>query len=587
MLIGAKNIAFGVVGVLLAVSAGGAATLLQEGLSAAQVELVRVAAWGAEAEAEAALQTLTRQLEPSGRAVSREVFLDLEEILREGPPVERTPARKIGDHAEIFEVALPDGRRIPVLVQLPPGYSQANRWPLVLAMHGGPPGSEEGALRSAAGMLEVWREAAAEAGWLVVSPAMTHVRSMGPRTEARLPYEVLRPEQAAAILSVVQRRYRVDPDRIVSTGISLGSNFSIAFGAATPDRFAAIVPVSTEGDSREHLLRNLQHVPTYVLEGTQDRNIRGINGPRALGDILARFAYDATYREFGDRAHEGFQELYSDVLRWAAVRPRDPYPDRLLRVPHDGIMPLARRVFWLESDTRQGLVSARVSGDNAIDIEVRRARRLTLYLHDRLVDLDRPIAVTVNGVVLPPITASRRVTFALQQVRALDDGSRGAAASVMIEVPGGDVSIAAGRRLSERFEPVQREGRLSFWEYYAVNALNERFPALGIEGVETDVPADVLPALVAGGFAPANEGVGVRIDAVDPEGPFAGSGIRAGDLLLEVGGEPFFAGNGGLDGLHHWLTRELVAAARDYELVVWRDGGVVSLSAALALGPYR
>ena len=56
---------------------------------------------------------------------------------------------------------------------------------------------------------------------------------------------------------------------------------------------------------------------------------------------------------------------------------------------------------------------------------------------------------------------------------------------------------------------------------------------------------------------------------------------------VENRGEPFSAGNGGLDGLHHWLTRELVAAARDYELVVWRDGGVVSLSAPLALGPYR
>lgn len=582
MLIGAKTIALAAVGALLAAVAG-----LQEGLSASQVELVRVAAWGAEAEADVALQTLARQLEPGGSAVSREVFLNLEEILREGPPVERTPAREIDADAELFEVTLPDGRRVPVLVQLPPGYSEARRWPLMLAMHGGPPGSEEGALRSAAGMLEVWREAAAEAGWIVVSPAMTHVRSMGARTETRLPYEVLRPEQAAAIFSVVQRRYRVDPDRFISTGISLGSNFSIAFGAATPDRFAAIVPVSTEGDSREHLLRNLQHVPTYVLEGTQDQNIRGINGPRALGDILARFAYDATYREFGDRAHEGFQELYPDVLRWAASRTRDPYPDRLLRVPHDGIMPLARRVFWLESDTRQGLVSARISGDNEIDIEVRRVRRLTLYLHDRLVDLDRPITVTVNGIVLPPITASRRVTFALQQVRALDDGSRGAAASATIDVPAGDASIAAGRRLSVRFEPVQPEGQLSFWEYYAVNALNERFSALGIEGVETDLPAQVLAALVAGGSLAANEAVGMRVAVVDPEGPFGSSGLRAGDLLLEVGGEPFFAGNGGLDGLHHWLVRELTATRRDYELVVWRDGGVVRLSAALALGSYR
>ncbi len=129
MLIGAKTIALAGAGALLAVSAGGAVTGIQEGLSASQVELVRVAAWGAKAEAGAAIQALARQLEPSGGAVSREVFLNLEEILREGPPVERTPAREIGDDAEAFEVTLPDGRRIPVLVQLPPGYSEAKRWP--------------------------------------------------------------------------------------------------------------------------------------------------------------------------------------------------------------------------------------------------------------------------------------------------------------------------------------------------------------------------------------------------------------------------------------------------------------------------
>src|SRR4029450_3185413 len=158
-----------------------------------------------------------------------------------------------------------------------------------------------------------------------------------------------------------------------------------------------IVPVSTEGDSREALLRNLRDTPVYILEGTRDRNIRVIDGPRSLADILTGFGYDITYREFGDRAHEGFQEHYDDVLRWLDARPRQVYPREVVRVPHPAIVPVSRRVRWIESDTRQGLVRAVAQPPDRIDGTARWARKITLFLHDRLVDLDRPITIRING----------------------------------------------------------------------------------------------------------------------------------------------------------------------------------------------
>ena len=569
-----------------------AAPAQESGLSAEQVELVKTILWGSDdqsSRAAAALRAVRGAEEPSSRAE----FLHLEEILREGrPPVPQdepmvTPAGPTPEvHVATFLVELPDGRDIPVFAALPPGYDPARPWPVIFAMHGGPPGSAEGAIRSAGRMIDVWQQPAAAAGWIVVSPAMVHVRSMGRRTENRLPYEVLRPEHAAAIISAVQRRYRIDPDRIVSTGISLGSNFSIGYAASIPDRFAAIVPVSTEGDSREHVLRNLQHVPAYVLEGAQDRNIRGITGPRALGNILARFAYDATYREFGDRAHEGFQELYPDVLRWLAARPRDVYPPEVLRVPHSGIMPLSRRVFWIESDTRQGVVQARVAGDNHIEITAHWAGVVTLYLHDRLVDLDRPIALTVNGSSLPPRQAHRSVEFAARQARQLDDTGRASASMITVTIPQTPAAVAAGEELWSLLEPQQPEGPLSFWEFYAVNALVERFPTIGLHGLEVALSADMAAAVIAAGGAVVAESVGIELDAIDADGPFAGAGLRAGDTLLGVGGEPFFRGRGGLEHLHHWLIGELTAVPRAYDLVVWRDGELQVLEAELGLGPY-
>jgi predicted esterase len=524
-------------------------------------------------QAEAALNA-----DDSLKAVSRIRFHDVEELIRRGrtdfPP---PPAWAYGGFLpEEVIVTLPDGRTMPVIVQLPPQYNPATAWPMLLAMHGGPPGSAEGARRSANRMLRVWNQAAADAGWIIVSPIMTTVVSAGGRTEDRLPYEILRSEQMEAILATVEKRYRIDPNRIVSTGISLGSNFSIAFACARPDRFAAIVPVSTEGDSRELLLRNMMHVPAHILEGTQDRNIRTIQGPNALAAILTSFGYDLTYREFGDRAHEGFQEHYPDVLRWLADRPRPVYPREVLRVPHPAIAPTSRRVFWIETDTREGLAHAKVEG-NRIDITTRWVREIRLYLHDRLVDLDRPVEVWANGVRVKETEVTRSVPLALEQARFLKDTGRIYAGSLTVTVPQSEESLEAGRSLWKSLEPKHPEGVLSFWEMYATRALEERFPTLGLEGQAVDDPTQL---------GLDGEMTGIRLTQVDPDGPFGEVSLRVGDVLLEVDGEPFVASHG-LGFLHAWLLRELDGVARPYTLLIWRNGERLELESELALGDYR
>ena len=520
-------------------------------------------------------------------AATRSAFASFERLLeRSRPDSTPLPPREGGVfRAQLLTVTLPDGREMPVFVQLPPDYDPERAWPTILAMHGGPTASPEQSMRGAMNMLDVWLEPAKNAGWIVISPAMTHVVAAAPRTEERLPYEILRADQMEAMLRAVGQRYHLDPDRIVSTGISLGSNFSIAYAASRPARFAGIVPVSTEGESREHLLRNLMHVPTFVLEGARDRNVRSVDGARALDAILERFGYDHVYREFSDRAHEGFQEVYPEVLRWLEARPREPFPAEILRVPHRGIVPLAKRVHWIEADTRQALVRAKAIG-NRIDIEARWARKLHVYLHDRLVNLDEPIQIRVNGVLAYEGRVDRSIPFALEQVRALDDLGRPFAGRVTVAVSESLESVRAGVRLTEDLAPQHPEGALSFWETYAIRALMERFPSLEIEGVEVADPK----SLGLGGELTA-----IRLTTVEPDSPFAAAGVKEGDLLLEVGGEPFFAGHGlnglrgfdGLDELYRWLVLELDGVARPYPVVVRRDGVELTLEASLALGSYR
>ncbi len=541
-------------------------------------DLVRSYLWpGTLEEFEAARAALVSDSSLVG--VSRMQMHDLTELMRRGRPA--TPSTLLAperDSVDAFTVAAPGGREIPVYVRVPSRYTPDTEWPLMLAMHGGPPGSEEGARRSALRMVQVWVAAAERAGWIIASPAMVSTVARDGRTQERLPYEIFHPEEARAVIDAVRERYSVAPDRIVSTGISLGSNFSIGFGAAHPDWFSAIVPVSTEGDSRELLLRNLQWVPTYVLEGSQDRNIRGVGGPRALSDILTAFGYDLTYREFSDRAHEGFQDHYDDVLRWLDSRPRRTTPREVLRVPHSGIVPVARRLHWIEADNRQALVHARVSSPTRIDVTARWAGELTLYLSDQLVNLDEPLTISVNGERVFRGRVRRSMLTALEEARRLKDEGRVYAARLVVQVPRSRGVSASAGALWEALTPRHPEGQLSFWEMYALRALEERFPHVGFGGQEVALPAGLDPS--------APEQVVLRVTDVADEGAAHDAGLEVGDVLLTVGGEPFFRGRGGVAGLHRWMVRELRETPATYSLAVWRDGGLVALEATYGLGPY-
>ena len=541
-------------------------------------QLVRAYLWPhstAEFErAEAALRTAT-----STTAASRAYMHDLAEIISSGPPVTQGQAPTLGDSLNELIVSTFGGRSVPVWVRLPGDYAPDRQWPLMFAMHGGPPGSVEGAIGSALRMIQVWAEAAETAGWIVASPAMVDVVSRDGRTRERLPYEIFQPEEARAVIDAVRARFSINPDRIVSTGISLGSNFSIAYAAAHPDWFSAIVPVSTEGESREHLLRNVAPVPVYVLEGSQDRNIRGVGGPRAMNDILTALGNDLVYREFSDRAHEGFREHYPDVLQWLDSRPRRTDPEEVLRVPHAGITGTSRRVHWVESRDRQGLVRARVTSPTEIQITARWTGAVRLHLNDQLVDLDRAITVLVNGQRVFEGRLERSILTALEGARELRDERRVYPVRLDVEVPRTAASIGAGTALWTELAPTHAEGILSFWEMYAVRALEERFESVGFSGEEVPLPRGLEPT--------APEQVAIRVTDVDGGSGAAQAGLRAGDVLLGFGGEPFFSSRGGVAGLHYWLVRELRTHAREYELLVWREGRPVTLLGGFALGPYR
>ena len=76
----------------------------------------------------------------------------------------------------------------------------------------------------------------------------------------------------------------------------------------------------------------------------------------------------------------------------------------------------------------------------------------------------------------------------------------------------------------------------------------------------------------------------LRVDAIEDGSVFGKVGLKKGDLLLEVDGEPFF-NDSTVSELRAWLVRELDARPRKLALRVLRRGAELALDVTVSLEP--
>lgn len=146
------------------------------------------------------------------------------------------------------------------LPQLPDGYDAdpAKRWPLILFLHGsgdrgtdvtssvifhgGPPKVIAGGRKIPA---------------IVISP--------------RCPDEWWSAEVLGQFIDMISTKYRVDPDRIIVTGMSMGGFGTWELATKFPDRFAAIAPVCGGGNPAE--AARLSKLPIWTFHGQLDTTV--------------------------------------------------------------------------------------------------------------------------------------------------------------------------------------------------------------------------------------------------------------------------------------------------------------------------
>ena len=233
----------------------------------------------------------------------------------------------VGPRQEPLQLAAPRARGDAGVTPLrylrfrPRGYGDdpQRRWPLVLFLHGaGERGSALNAIKRH-GIPRVVEEGPPERfPFLAVSPQCPR----GSWWTDELPAldELLRHTQATE---------RVDPDRVLVTGMSMGGYGTWALAITHPERFAAIAPVCGGGSAPG--APRIAHLPIWAFHGGRD-DVVPLSASEAMVEALRRAGGAPRFTVYPELAHDSWTRAYGDpeLYTWLLAQRRavrqDPRP---------------------------------------------------------------------------------------------------------------------------------------------------------------------------------------------------------------------------------------------------------------------
>lgn len=338
-----------------------------------------------------------------------------------------------------------DGDEFHYAIHVPAAYDPARPWPLLVTLHG--------TGGSGAGWIGTWTRTAGSTHVLVAPSTPKHTWSARQAQDYVL----------TALRETVDA-LNIDADRVYLDGMSMGGGGAFRLAAHFPDRWAAIGPRCNVPDVRQKkdksyvtmLAKNYRAVPVYWVVGAKDAKIP-VEMARAAKSDLEAAGGELVYREVADGGHDWALEKDEAVLEWYGKHARTPYPEELVWKSYEKGF---ARAFWVEVVKRTeptplilvhldqkgaeserrvelrppALVRAKRQG-NAISISTEEVRELRVYLSDAMVDLDKPVVITLNGRKVHDAVVKRSLDVLIEDAHRRRDRSMLFTASVFISAP--------------------------------------------------------------------------------------------------------------------------------------------------------
>jgi tetratricopeptide (TPR) repeat protein len=380
-------------------------------------------------------------------AASGAPFASIQGALREGN--ERLPQPTgLGEGSFLVDELL---FRVGYTVYVPKGYDPRRPWPLILAFHRDGETAKEHYYN--------WETIGATEKFIIMLPACPS-KAGWKQAHINIP---------PSALAHAARTYNLDTDRVYMEGTGAGGLLAWAAALRWPDRFAALVVRNASLDEVSRLyLRSAVNLPSYLMV-SQHAAPDIVGAQREAYKALDSWGYDVQREEIpGYARNPAHPELNTKVLPWLESKARNPYTPRVRIVSYEHAnasafwitiekfastvfdpdrrinvkAPLGQEyspeqlqmIFLGEMAKGMGQVIAAVVPGNRINLVTRHIEELTLFLDDKLVDLDKPVRIYGNGEVVFSGKVERSLEQLFESARFHRDPRLCYAAAVRVKV---------------------------------------------------------------------------------------------------------------------------------------------------------
>ncbi|MBZ5674228.1 MAG: hypothetical protein LAP61_08290 [Acidobacteriia bacterium] len=316
-----------------------------------------------------------------------------------------------------------DGVEHYYAVTVPAGYDPARRYQVRFQLHGGVGGRSDNRPRGNGQIGALSGESAGAEQFYVIPYAWNDEPWWSDD-------EVLNLHD---IVDVMKRRYNIDENRVVVSGVSDGGTgaYFVAMRDTTP--YASFLPLNgyimvlanEEIDDGRNFPNNIRNKPLFVVNGGKDR-LYPISIVEPYTRHLMRNGVQIDYHPQPDGEHNTnwWPEIKTPFEKFVADHPRDPYPDKLT---WEAVDTVNNRAHWLVIDSYgaapgeakqltdtnvftdslgtdplfgrpkvPGRVDLAKSG-NTVQATTKGVTAFTLLLSPEKFDFNQPVIVTANG----------------------------------------------------------------------------------------------------------------------------------------------------------------------------------------------
>jgi predicted peptidase len=213
-------------------------------------------------------------------------------------------------------------------VYVPRAFNKKQKWPIMVALHGGGEYGSDGMRHTNVGLAPAIRRNPERFPAIVIFPQA--------KADGKPGWQVHSGEAVMAALEKTIKEFNGDPKRVVLTGYSAGGNGTWSLASRYPTRFAAIVPVCAfvsefrgrstavlypalaQGDDPyAEVATNVSSLPIWMVHGAKDDVVLP-DESRKMFQALKKLGANVRYTELPNANHNAWDPAYSDaeLIAW-------------------------------------------------------------------------------------------------------------------------------------------------------------------------------------------------------------------------------------------------------------------------------